>query len=94
MDLTWFQMSPPGDTTPTKSPDGSSSAYFKTPGQHVYKGVPFPGAIKPEVVHWVETSLNLRDDDIILATYPKTGKYNKVRPGFEPRISVWKQVLS
>ena len=45
-------------------------------GSQEYKGVRLPGLCTPEVMAGVE-SMEIREDDVILATYPKCGKLRK-----------------
>ncbi|XP_004597071.2 sulfotransferase 2B1 [Ochotona princeps] len=47
----------------------------KLPGEYFkYKGIPFPvGLYSPESISLVENSTDVRDDDIFIITYPKSG---------------------
>ena len=45
---------------------------FKLPGQHVYRGVAFQGGYPVEQLREVE-NLQFTADDVIVASYPKTG---------------------
>ena len=47
-------------------------AKFEHPGEHDFEGVTYHGAIPADALNKVKV-MELRTDDVILATYPKSG---------------------
>ena len=51
----------------------TSSCSHVVPGEHVYDGIMYAGVFPARILERIK-SFEFRDDDIILATYPKSGK--------------------
>ena len=51
---------------------GTKMADFKHPGEHAYEGVTYTQSVPKESLEKVK-DMELRSDDVILATFPKSG---------------------
>ena len=54
-------------------PMASRDNYYTVPGQHVVEGIAFPGVFTAAAINAVK-DFEFRDDDVIIASYPKTGE--------------------
>ena len=50
---------------------------FRMPDQHVYRGMCLPEVIKDDRIRVIE-NIKFVEDDVIVASYPKTGKNYKL----------------
>ncbi len=48
--------------------------FHQIPGQYEFDGIIFGRIIEPETLHRIKTSFIFKDDDLLLLTYPKSGK--------------------
>ena len=67
--------------TITTEPNMASSCNHVVPGEHVYDGIMYPGLFPVRSLDKIK-SFEFRDDDVILATYPKSGEYWLLQPCF------------
>ena len=64
------------------------------PGAHIYDGVKYFGPVTRENLDKVKV-FQFREDDILVCTYPKTGKANMYRANdtFQADAHNWKSIL-
>ena len=63
----------------TSSTAGPKMANYKIPGEHIYDGIVF-GEIFPSKVLDEVKNFVFREDDILIATYPKSGTFFYMLP--------------
>ena len=47
---------------------------YKFEGEHIYDGMTMAKIFPPELLQRIQNSFCLRDDDILVMSYPKAGK--------------------
>ena len=53
---------------------------FKMPGQHVYDDMVLPGLFTADIMDKIKNDIIFQDDDIIMTSYPKSGRPSSFVP--------------
>ncbi len=65
---------------------------YKTPGQHLYDGILLPGHFTAKVYDRIRYEFKFDKDDLLIATFPKSGQLQMVLCQCTEQINLFFQV--